>query len=119
MTGFAVECANGAVKSKSRSKDKDLLPSGPLLQEFATLRAMFRKLLASYTREIETEIAQFITLVKAEGEAAEPNRERAHDFRDMLVLLRSLDIKPDKGRRRDLKRVEALLAELREIVKRW
>jgi hypothetical protein len=37
----------------------------------------------------------------------------------MLMLLRGLEVKPDKGRRRDLKRIEALLAELQEITARW
>jgi hypothetical protein len=37
----------------------------------------------------------------------------------MLMLLRSLDVKPAKGKRRDLKKVELLVEELRGIVERW
>jgi hypothetical protein len=37
----------------------------------------------------------------------------------MLMLLRSLEVKPTKGRRRDLKKIETLVEELRNIVNRW
>ena len=37
----------------------------------------------------------------------------------MLMLLRSLEIKPAKGKRRDLKKVENLVDELRTIADRW
>jgi hypothetical protein len=40
-------------------------------------------------------------------------------MRDMLMLMRELEVKTSKGRRRDLKRIESTVAELRTIAERW
>ena len=44
---------------------------------------------------------------------------RGSDVRDLLMLLRALEVKPAKGRRRDLKKIENLIEELRAITERW
>ena len=41
-----------------------------------------------------------------------PNSE-IHDLRDMLTLLRTLEVKPEAGRRKDLKKIETLVEDLR------
>ena len=45
--------------------------------------------------------------------------ERLHELRDMLTLLRNLQIKPADARRKDLKKVESVLAELQVLSKGW
>ena len=42
-----------------------------------------------------------------------------HDLRDMLTLLRTLDVKPEAGRRKDLKKIESLVEDLRALSERW
>ena len=42
-----------------------------------------------------------------------------HDLRDMLTLLRTLEVKPEAGRRKDLKKIESLVEELRLLSERW
>lgn len=37
----------------------------------------------------------------------------------MLALCRSLDLRPEKGRRKDLKKIEALIEELRLLTEQW
>ena len=58
-------------------------------------------------------------LITTEGEARKVPAQRAKDLRDMLMYLRDLDVKPAKGKRRDLKRIETLVGELRAIAERW
>ena len=41
------------------------------------------------------------------------------DLRDMLTLCRTLDLKPEKGRRKDLKKIDSLLEELHLMIKSW
>ena len=50
--------------------------------------------------------------------AAFPNSE-IPDLRDMLTLLRTLEVKPEAGRRKDLKKIESLVEELRLLSERW
>ena len=47
-----------------------------------------------------------------------PNSE-IHDLRDMLTLLRTLEVKPEAGRRKDLKKIESLVEDLRLLSERW
>ncbi len=41
------------------------------------------------------------------------------DLRDMLTLLRTLEVKPEAGRRKDLKKIESLVEDLRVLSERW
>jgi hypothetical protein len=37
----------------------------------------------------------------------------------MITLCRTLDLKPEKGRRKDLKKIDTLLDELQVLVQNW
>jgi hypothetical protein len=89
-------------------------------EELSFLRKTMRDLVGAYSDQVEAEIAALSTGVKAdaEGKKVVP-ASRAHDLRDMLSLLRSLEVKPAKGRRRDLKKIEVLVEELQRILERW
>ncbi len=52
------------------------------------------------------------------GSAAEPDSQ-IHDLRDMITVLRTLEVKPPAGRRRDLKKIEATVEDLRMLLERW
>ena len=109
-----------SVKTEPASKPASALPLKTVAEELAFLRKSFRDLVTAYASQIEGEITQLHGTVNAEAESKRKlPASRSHDLRDMLMLLRSLEIKPAKGRRRDLKKVENLVAELRLIADRW
>ena len=84
------------------------------------MRKSFKELIAAYSTQVEAELAELQIAVAAESESKKKlPSSRVIDLRDMLMLLRSFDIKPAKGRRRDLKKVEGLVEDLRDIVDRW
>ncbi|MCE9610567.1 MAG: hypothetical protein K8R23_10275 [Chthoniobacter sp.] len=105
---------------KAKAKAAADLPLPAVIEELAYLRKSFRELIAAYTTGIESEIAHLHTLLSADaaGKRKLP-ANRLNDLRDMLMTLRSLDVKPTKGRRRDLKRVENVVEDLRTIAERW
>ena len=108
------------MKGEPASKSPADLQHPIVAEELAFLRKAFRDLAAAYTGQVEGEITGLLDLVKGDAQNGRKlPASRAHDLRDMLSLLRSLEIKPAKGRRRDLKKVETLLEELRRIVERW
>ena len=51
--------------------------------------------------------------------AASRAQSEIADLRDMLTLLRTLEIKPEAGRRKDLKKIESLVEDLRVLSERW
>jgi hypothetical protein len=108
------------VKSDSKPKPPSALPLQTVAEELAFLRKTFRDLVGAYAAQLEAEITRLHTAVA--DDAASKKKlpgSRTTDLRDMLMLLRSLEVKPAKGRRRDLKKVENLVEELRLIVDRW
>jgi len=108
------------VKAEQKSKASSSLPLKPVAEELAFLRKSFKELLSTYATQIEADIAQLQIVVTAEVESRKKVAPgRVADVRDMLMLLRNFEIKPARGRRRDLKKVETLVADLREIVDRW
>jgi hypothetical protein len=114
---FAIVPVNPSPKPKPKAKD--LLPTKALIDEVTFLRRNFREIINHYTVAVESEMAQIVALVTAESEKKMVPVDRMKEMRDMLMLLRGLEIKTSKGRRRDLKRIESLVAELRTIAERW
>lgn len=103
-----------------KAKPASDLPLPIVAEELAFLRKTFRELVAAYGSAIEGEITHLHTQVVADAESKRKlPASRLDDLRDMLMLLRSLEVKPAKGRRRDLKRLENLVDELRAIADRW
>lgn len=110
------------VKSESKPKPKpaSALPLPIVAEELAFLRKTFRDLVVAYSGEVEAEITRIQALVNADAASKRKlPASRTSDLRDMLMLLRSLEVKPAKGRRRDLKKVETVVGELRGIADRW
>lgn len=107
------------MKSKPRCRSTNSLPIQPVLDDLTALRATFREVLKNYEADMEGRIAEVLAHVRAVGEEEEVLAERVRDLSDMLILLRSLEVKPAKGRRRDLKRIESLLADLIALSGSW
>ncbi|MEI9895848.1 MAG: hypothetical protein WDN28_18730 [Chthoniobacter sp.] len=108
------------MKDEPKPKPASALPFKTVTEELTFLRKTFRDLVGTYASQLEAEIANLHAIVQADGESKKKlPGTRVSDLRDMLMLLRSLEVKPAKGRRRDLKKVENLIEELRTIADRW
>ena len=108
------------MKDEPKTKPASALPYKTVSEELNFLRKTFRDLVAAYSAHFEAEIAHLHAVVQADVESKKKlPGSRTSDLRDLLMLLRSLEIKPTKGRRRDLKKVENLIEELRTITDRW
>ena len=108
------------MKDEPKSKPASALPFKTVAEELNFLRKTFRDLVGAYAAQFEGEIASLHAAVQSDGESKKKlPGSRASDLRDMLMLLRSLEVKPAKGRRRDMKKVETLIEELRTIADRW
>lgn len=96
-----------------------MLPFPTVAEELAFLRKTFRDLLSAYSAQMEAEIAAVQAAVATAAESKKLPGSRGSDLRDLLMLLRALEVKPAKGKRRDLKKIENLVEELRSITERW
>jgi hypothetical protein len=78
-----------------------------LVLELRRLRALFAEIAERYVANAEGEIAAVIEAV--EGKSLPVAR-----VQKMLEVVRALSVKPRKGRRKDLARIESVTAALRE-----
>ena len=105
---------------KRKTRSADAFPFKSVAEELTYLQKLFRELVLNHAAQVEAEIAAVQAALAGGGQSRKSLPiSRAHDLRDMLILLRNLEVKPAKGRRRDLKKIEVLVEELRRIVDRW
>ena len=100
----------------------DNIPVSPLksvAEELDYLRKQVRQTINHFARRLDAEIVQIGETVSAEAGEAKIPVLKMRDARDMLTMLRNLEIKPEKGRRRDLKKVETLVEDLQRMLEHW
>ena len=97
-------------------------PIKSALKEVDALRRLFRATLKHFGSAVETDLDR----LREEIATKEPTTKKAQipgelvrDARDMVTLIRTLDIKPEKGRRRDLKKIVGVVEDMQEIVAKW
>jgi len=102
--------------------DTDGMEASPLksaAQELAFLRKMFRETVDQYAARVESDIEAVRESVMSEAKGKKGTAARNRDARDIITLIRTLEIKPDKGRRRDLKKIDSLVEELQRFPENW
>lgn len=97
----------------------DASPMKSVVEELESLRSDFKAALDSYGTRIESEISAIRSAVEKEGNSESPSIAKMRDLRDMLTLLRKFQIKPEKGRRKDLKKLDALVGDLTLLIETW
>jgi hypothetical protein len=106
-------------KQHKQGKSPDELPLKPVLDELAFVRNAFHKVVTQYAAGIEGDIALIRETVAGTASRKKVSPECAHALREMLVLLRGLEVKPEKGRRRDMKKIESVVEEMRKLADAW
>jgi len=90
--------------------------------EIETLRRLFRATVKNYVSSVETDLDLLHKGISSKESAAEKAKivpDLIRDARDMVTLMRTLEVKPEKGRRRDLKKIEGVIEDLQKIVVKW
>jgi hypothetical protein len=101
------------------AKSLEVSPIKSVAEELDLLRKSFRESVNAYAKRIETQLAQARELILAQNKDSKTQASRIRDLRDILTLCRTLDLKPDKGRRKDLKKVESALEEILAMIQNW
>lgn len=89
------------------------------IEELDQLQQLFRETVDAYAERLESEIQFVRDAVSELRKQKEPSMDRLHDLRDMLTLLRHVSIKSEKGRRKDVKKLDSLVGDLRMMIEHW
>ena len=90
-----------------------------LAEELDFVRKSFRESIQAYSTRIETQLTMIRDTVIEQTKTANLPPALIRDLRDMITLCRTLDLKPEKGRRKDLKKIDTLVEELHLIIQNW
>ena len=108
------------VKKLSASKSQTPKALGAVArQQLLLVNGLLDEVARNYLARLHREITELIRVL--EKKQAEPSfsRRELKDLHEMLKRIALLQINPEKGRRKDLKKIDALIGELQAIVERW
>ena len=101
--------------SKTSRKRDEVTPLTKLQAELATLRRKLRATIRAYAARLEIDLAESTAAVAALKPAETLSRQRLHEIREVTTVLRDCKVKPEKGRRKDLRRLDSLIHEVHSI----
>jgi len=83
-----------------------------LASELRGLRHDLRTVAKAYITRIETDLSVCLAALRAYGPIEEVPRETLHQIRDITIMVRNRKLKPEKGRRKDLRKIDSLIGDL-------
>ena len=88
-------------------------------QQLLLVNGLLDEVARNYLARLHREISELIrALERKQAEPAFTQRE-LKDIRSMLKQIAHLQINPEKGRRKDLKKIDALIGDLQSTLDRW
>lgn len=102
-------------KASTRWQEKASATSPVVLlkSELLELRRELRETVRAYAAGLEIQLAESVAALQINETAEEIPRERLHQLRDLTAMVRKRKLKPAKGRRKDLRKIDALITDLR------
>ena len=102
-------------KKKARNREHSS-PVTMLASELAELRRDLRQTVKAYAQRLEADLLKSSAAVSSLGPIEKLTPENLHDVREMMVLVRWRRLKPEKGRRKDLRKIDSLIEDLQLFV---
>src|SRR2546430_8216712 len=96
-------------KKKAKEKCKTS-PVRHLQTELHELRRELRTTARVYAKRLEHELILTTAALDRYAPAERLNREQLHRVRDFAIIVRQRRLRPEKGRRKDLRKIESLIS---------
>ncbi len=101
---------------KKQRESADASPAKSLVSDLSQLRRTLRTTGQAYLRRLEAEIDEIAFWAKARASGKKLAKPEIRDLGDMVTLVRKIEVNPQKGRRKDLKKIDATIGDLREFL---
>ena len=88
-------------------------------QQLLLVNGLLDEVARNYLARLHREIAELIRAL--EKKQADPgfSRRELKDLHEMLKQIAHLQINPERGRRKDLKKIDALIGDLQSTIDKW
>lgn len=94
-------------------------PAKLALSELERIKAAFREALVVYGSRVEAELDAVGSKISKHSGGKKLSSSKMRDLRDLLTVLRNVQIKADKGRRKDIKKIDAMVGDLNMLLENW
>jgi hypothetical protein len=88
-------------------------------QQLMLVNGLLDEVARNYLARLHREIADLVRILERKEAAGSFSRRETKDLRAILKKLAHLQIDPERGRRKDLKKIDALIGEMQSTVERW
>jgi hypothetical protein len=109
------EPASMKEKKQRHKKTREVSPVTMLTDELDAVRRDLRRTIRAYVARLELDLAESIAAVTRYKRVEDLSRERLHDIRDLTIMMRKRKLKPEKGRRKDVRKLDLLIRDLHSI----
>lgn len=88
-------------------------------QQLLLINGLLDEVARNYLARLHRETSELIRILERKPAGPRFTGRQRKDLREILKRIGQLHINPEKGRRKDLKKIDALIGELQSIVERW
>jgi len=104
-----------AKPKQKRAHRRRLLESSPVTMFESELHALhhdLRTVAKAYVSRLENDLLVCIAALRSHGPIEQLPSELLHEIRDLTIVVRNRKLKPEKGRRKDLRKIDSLIVDL-------
>jgi hypothetical protein len=104
-----------AKPKQKRAHRRRLLESSPVTMFESELHALhhdLRIVAKAYISRLENDLLVCIAALRSHGPIEQLPSELLHEIRDLTIVVRNRKLKPEKGRRKDLRKIDSLIVDL-------
>jgi hypothetical protein len=98
------------------SNHSDASPAKSLVDDLGRLRRILQQTSRAYTRRLDDQIGLVMQWARSTSDNGGISPARVRDLGDMLSLVRKMEVRPEKGRRKDLKKIDSVVNDLRFFI---
>jgi hypothetical protein len=98
---------------RRRVKHSEVTPATILERELDALRRDLRATIRAYAGRLEIDLAESRKVIALKN--GNLTRERLHDIRELMILVRNRKLKPQHGRRKDVRRIDSIIRDVHSI----
>jgi len=104
--------AKAKQKQGRRRRAQESSPLTMLESELRSLHRDLRTIAKAYIARLENDLFVCLAALRSYGPIENVSREMLHQIRDLTIIVRNRKLKPEKGRRKDLRKIDSLIVDL-------
>jgi hypothetical protein len=86
-----------------------------LKRELEGLRRDLCATIRAYVARLEIDLAESTQAVGSVKNSENLSRERLHDIRELMILVRNRKVKPQNGRRKDVRKIDSIIRDVHSV----